>query len=80
MKITHDKVPLRKLTHPLLDEKIVQIAKSQGGVFGVRLLWRDDNIRRACKRLKKKGVFKQTKYGAFEQFKLIDELHTQITN
>ncbi len=68
----HRELPLQKLGRytQAMEARIIETAKSNGGVFGVSPRYRDDAIRSACHRLKKQGIFKQTRYGVFESFKL----------
>lgn len=71
----HRELPLQKLgRYPqALDARIIEIAKAQKGNFYVTPRYRDYAIQNACKRLKKAGVFVQTGYGVFENYKLVSE-------
>jgi len=71
----HRDIPLQKMgRYPqALDARIIEAAKSQGGVFHVSPRDRDYLIQNACKRLKKCGVFKQIKYGVFESYQLLSK-------
>jgi hypothetical protein len=68
----HEELPLQKKgRYPdALKARIIELAKKQGGTFSVSSLYRDYVNQNACKQLKKAGVFKQTRYGVFEGYKL----------
>jgi hypothetical protein len=71
----HRDIPLQKM-HKYADAmefRIIEIAKSQDGVFGVSPRYRDDLIRRCCKRMVKRGIFKQVRRGVFESYKLVNK-------
>lgn len=53
----------------LTEQEIIEIAK-KNGTFDVSPKWRDDYIRSICKSLKKRGIFKQIRFGVFESFSL----------
>ena len=65
--------PLQKMARypEALEHRIMEIAKSNGGVFSVSPRYRDFPLSRACKRMKKKGLFKQIRYGIVEVYKII---------
>jgi hypothetical protein len=69
--MNEETLPLQKMSkYPhKMEERILSIAHKQGGIFSVSPRWRDLPILNTCKRLVKKGLFKQIKYGVVEVFK-----------
>ncbi len=61
-----------------LKARIIEAARSQGGMFHVSPRYRDYSIQQAVRQLKKAGIFKQTKYGVFESYRLVTGPRTDV--
>ena len=72
----HKDIPLQRMGRfpQALEARIIQVAKSNGGIFYVSPRYRDYTIQQACYRMKKRGILKQIKYGVFESYKLLTPL------
>lgn len=68
----HKEIPLQRMgKYPqALEARIIEIARSNGGIFNVTPRYRDYVIQEACKRIKKRGILKQIKYGVYESYEL----------
>lgn len=53
-----------------LEARIIETARSNGGIFNVTPRYRDHVIQEACKRMKERGILKQIKYGVYESYEL----------
>lgn len=78
----HRELPLQRLgRYPqAMEARIIEIAKSNKGIFEVSPRYRDYAIQQACKRMKKRGIFKQIRFGVFEGFQLVEPRSTTNEN